>query len=98
MAITLTVPDSPPQNTKVLLTNFGAQLVPDIRIICDYAYGRVVDGQFVPDKDKTFRRIFDSTTSPSLADFINNVSSAGNFRNQTENYIVLLDGLSGTVD
>ena len=98
MTITLTTPDSPPQNTRVKLLHFGATLNPDIRIVIDYAYGRIVNGEFVADSDKVTRRIFDGTTMPSLANFVSNVASAGTFRNQTENYIKALDALDGTVD
>ena len=98
MTITLTTPDQQPDNTQVRLIRFAATILPDRRIIADYAYGRVVNSKFVADLEKQFRKIFDDTTTPSFADFINNVPAAVNLRNQTETYIKALDSISGTVD
>ncbi len=104
MPINLTTPQTQPSSTEVRLIHFGATLWPQRRIICDYAWGHLDgSGNFVPDPapgtpdTKIKRRIFDDTTTPSFANFVQNVPSAGTFRAETETYIKSLDSIAGTV-
>lgn len=104
MPINLAAPQPQPSSTEVRLLTFNATLWPQRIIICDYAWGHLDgSGNFVPDavpgspQQKIKRRVFTDASTPSFANFIQNVSSAGTFRGETETYIKSLEALSGTV-
>jgi len=104
MPINLATPQTQPVSTEVRLITFSATLWPQRRIICDFAWGHLDgSGTFVPDpipgapESKIKRRVFDDSTTPSFVNFVQNVPSAGAFRNEVETYIKSLESLAGTV-